>query len=96
MPQLLTQFQIFQPAKNRENTKVKKTRKAKRRFNFIDDEAGVSGDDTDDEDISATQGVLNIIDDVEEDDPSVDMQARYLQSVRLVEKRHVAIIPIKI
>lgn len=70
--------------KKRENGKLKRKRRG--RFNFIDDEAGVSGDETSDEDITATQGMLNIIDDVEEDDPAVDMQARYLQSVRYVSK----------
>lgn len=52
---------------------------------FIDDEAAVSGDDeSSDEDFIATQETLNITEYDEDDDPSVDMQAKYLQSIRYV------------
>lgn len=64
--------------------KGQKERK-RRIHNFIDDEAAVSGDDdSSDDDFSATQRALAIADEDEEDDPSVDMQAKYLQSVRYV------------
>lgn len=66
---------------------MKRTRKARNKFNFIDDEAGVSGDESSDEDVIVTQrAMLNIIEHEEEDDPSVDMQAKYLESVRCVKK----------
>lgn len=68
--------------RKRTNGKVKKTRRARGRLNFFDDEAAVSGDETSDEDITATQNMFNVTEHVEEDDPSVDMQAKYLQSVR--------------
>lgn len=58
-------------------------RKARSKFHFIDDEAGVSGNESSDEEFIATQGAfMNITDHADEDDPSVDMQAKYLQSVR--------------
>lgn len=56
-------------------------------FNFIDDEAGVSGDEsTDDDEFIDTQSQpFNVTEQYEEDDPSVDMQAKYLQSIRYLE-----------
>ncbi|XP_055315691.1 uncharacterized protein LOC129575739 isoform X2 [Sitodiplosis mosellana] len=62
----------------------KKKRKARSKFNFIDDEAGVSGDESsDDDDFINTQSQhFNVTEQYEEDDPSVDMQAKYLQSIR--------------
>lgn len=52
---------------------------------FIDDEAGVSGDDSSDEDMDdlMTQQFDQTVD-IEDGDPNVDMQAKYLQSVRYV------------
>lgn len=69
------------------NTKVYK--KAKRRINvnrFIDDECGVSGDDSEDDenDLSfVTQQNLNETN-ADEGDPNIDMHAKYLQSIRFV------------
>lgn len=69
---------MLPPRKKKRKRKIKK-------WNFIDDEAGVSGDDSSDEDFIATQTAdMNITEHVEEDDPSVDMQAKYLQSIRCV------------
>lgn len=69
-------------------TPKEKRKKAKnrRKNHFIDDEAAVSGDDeSSDDDFIATQGFMNITEaDEDDDDPSVDMQAKYLQSVRWV------------
>lgn len=61
-------------------------RRDKRKKNlcvFIDDEAGVSGDDSSDEDMDdfMTQPMERTVD-IEEGDPNVDMQAKYLQSLR--------------
>lgn len=66
------------------NAREKRKKPKKRRINhFIDDEAAVSGDDeSDDDDFIATQGLFNVTEADEDDDPSVDMQAKYLQSVR--------------
>lgn len=52
---------------------------------FIDDEAGVSGNDSSDEDMDdlMTQEFDQTVD-IEDGDPNVDMQAKYLQSVRYV------------
>lgn len=63
---------------------MRKKRNPKKQFNFIDDEAAVSGDESSDEDFIATQAShFNITEqEFEEDDPSVDMQAKYLQSIR--------------
>lgn len=74
----------------RVNCKAKKTKRNRRIFNFIDDEAGVSGNETDDENITATQGALSDIEieEVEDDDPAVDMQAKYLQSVRYIGNKY--------
>lgn len=66
--------------------KLKKHRTIRRRkLNFIDDEAGASGDDsTGDEFIESQMSQMNVADDIDEGDPSVDIQAKYLQSVRFV------------
>lgn len=49
---------------------------------FIDDEVAVSGDDESDDDDSFIATQTHFTQTVEEDDPSVDMQAKYLQSIR--------------
>ncbi|XP_031618360.1 ATP-dependent DNA helicase fml1 [Contarinia nasturtii] len=76
-------FATCQPISQRKKTsnKVKQKRKLKNKFNFIDDEVAVSGDESSDENFIETQSQLSITD-YEEDDPSVDMQAKYLQSIR--------------
>lgn len=73
----------FQP-QARTPRRKKAKRKPRRRFNFIDDEAGVSGDESSgDDSFIATQATkMLVVDEAEEGDPSVDMQARYLQSLR--------------
>lgn len=67
----------------------KKTKKLKKRKKcaFIDDEAAVSGGDSSDDDLEdfLTQ-VENVTVMNEEGDPNVDMEAKYLQSVRFVVK----------
>lgn len=65
---------------------VKKHRaKRRRKLNFIDDEAGVSGDDSSEDDLIESQmSQMNVTDNIDEGDPSVDIQAKYLQSVRFV------------
>lgn len=61
----------------------RKEKRKKKICAFIDDEAAVSGDDSSDEDMDdfMTQQLEQTVD-LEEGDPSVDMQAKYLQSVR--------------
>lgn len=64
----------------------RKTTSCKRKqgaYAFIDDEAGVSGDDSSDEDMTdfLTQPLERTVD-LDEGDPNVDMHAKYLQSVR--------------
>lgn len=69
--------------------KMKKTannRKSKRkRCQFIDDEAGVSGDDSEDEieDDFISQDINNCTQ-ADPGDPNVDMYAKYLESIRWV------------
>lgn len=66
----------------RKMSKKLKSKSKKKRCLFIDDEAGVSGDDSeeDDEDDFFTQMPGTQAED--EGDPDVDMQAKYLQSIR--------------
>lgn len=61
-----------------------KNKRKKKLCAFIDDEAGVSGDESSDEDMDdfMTQQHMEDTIDIEDGDPSVDMQAKYLQSVR--------------
>lgn len=60
-----------------------KTKKSDRRNMFIDDEAAVSGDDSEDEyDDSFIATQTHFTQTVDEGDPSVDMRAKYLQSIR--------------
>lgn len=49
---------------------------------FIDDEAAVSDDDSDDDDDSFLISQTHFTQNVDEGDPSVDMRAKYLQSIR--------------
>lgn len=68
----------------RKMQKKSKTKAKRKKYQFIDDEAGVSGDeseDEDEEDYFFTQAIQDgtILD---EGDPNVDMQAKYLQSIR--------------
>lgn len=65
--------------------KKPRTKPKRKKFHFIDDEAGVSGDDSEDEDEEDyffTQGPLQDATMWDEGDPDVDMQAKYLQSIR--------------
>lgn len=49
---------------------------------FIDDEADVSDDDSEDDDDSFLISQTHFTQTVDEGDPSVDMRAKYLQSIR--------------
>lgn len=69
----------------RKMRKKPSTKPKRKKFHFIDDEAGVSGDDSEDEDEEDyffTQGPLQDATMWDEGDPDVDMQAKYLQSIR--------------
>lgn len=68
----------------------KPTAKSKRKkCLFIDDEAGVSGDDStdEDEDDFFTQMPIGMSQD--EGDPNIDMHAKYLQSIRFVRRCYI-------
>lgn len=73
----------LQPPQPKRKALPSKSKRKKNVCAFIDDEAGVSGADSSDENIDdfMTQQMEQTVD-IEDDDPSVDMQAKYLQSVR--------------
>lgn len=73
---------INPPSKRRVRKTSRKNSKRKKCM-FIDNEAGVSGDDSEDEDEDddfCTQAPATQF--IDEGDPNVDMQAKYLQSIR--------------
>ena len=62
-------------------------KKTRRKCQFIDDEAGVSGDESSDELDNDFVTQLDRTADVDEGDPDVDMHAKYLQSIRYATSR---------
>lgn len=64
-------------------TKLKSKSKRRKKANgFIDDEAGVSGDDSDDDEYDNDFCTQFECTETDDGDPNVDMHAKYLQSVR--------------
>lgn len=74
-------FHFQSQTQTQQNKKIKRNRNCKSKF--IDDEARVSGSETSgDDSFIETQSTKMFVDDEdEEDNSSVDMQAKYMQSI---------------